>query len=92
LGDFVVMPNHVHLLACLIRAAEIEAQCRSWKKFTAGKINELLGRDGRFWQEESFDHLVRSIEQFEHVQRYIAANPIQAHLSPGEYLSYVRPK
>ncbi len=92
LGDFIVMPNHVHLLTCLLGATEIEAQCRSWKTFTAGKINKLLGRNGRFWQVESFDHLVRSVEQFEHLRQYIAANPIRAGLSPGEYLAYERPK
>jgi putative transposase len=92
LGDFVVMPNHVHLLCCLVGSTEIELQCRSWKKFAAGQINQALGRNGRFWQEESFDHLVRSPEQFEHFQRYIAANPIRAGLSAGEYLHYIRPK
>ena len=65
LGDFVVMPNHVHLLVCLIGDTELETLCYSWKKFTGGRINDALGRKGRFWQEESFDHLVRSAEQFE---------------------------
>jgi putative transposase len=92
MGDFVIMPNHVHLLACLRGQTEIERQCGSWKKFAAGKINEALGRSRRFWQEGSFDHLVRSPDQFEHLQRYIAANPMQAGLLPDEYLSYVRPK
>jgi type I restriction enzyme R subunit len=92
LGDFVVMPNHVHLLVCLLGVTEIEAQCRSWKKFSAGQINRLLGRRGRFWQEESFDHLVRSAEQFERLQRYIAENPAKARLRDGEYLHWVRPK
>jgi REP-associated tyrosine transposase len=44
LGDFIVMPNHVHLLACLLGNTEIERQCMSWKKFTAGKINRALGQ------------------------------------------------
>jgi putative transposase len=92
LGDFVVMPNHVHLLCCLIGPTEIERQCRSWKRFTAGRINRSLGRSGRFWQEESFDHLVRSLDQFEHLQRYIAANPHKAGLSTDEYLHYIRPR
>ncbi|HEV3022195.1 MAG TPA: transposase [Pirellulales bacterium] len=92
LGDFVVMPNHVHLLVGLRGLTEIEALCRSWKKFAAGKINRALARDGRFWQEESFDHLVRSVEQFAHFEGYIAQNPSQAGLGPGEYLAYVRGK
>jgi type I restriction enzyme R subunit len=71
---------------------EIETQCRSWKSFAAREINRKLSRRGRFWQEESFDHLVRSLEQFEALQRYIADNPKKAHLSSGEFLHYTLPK
>jgi putative transposase len=91
MGDFVVMPNHVHLLVCLHGASEIEEQCNSWKRFSARKINQSLGRRGRFWQEESFDQLVRSPEQFEWLRRYIAENPVRARLHQGEYLHWVRP-
>ena len=92
LGDFVVMPNHVHLLVCLLGATEIERQCHSWKKYSARQINRLLGCSGRFWQEESFDHLVRSPEQFERFEHYIAENPYKAGLREGEFLHWVRPK
>ncbi|MFK7737948.1 MAG: transposase [Pirellulaceae bacterium] len=83
IGDFVVMPNHVHLLVCLIGDTDIVSQCYSWKKFAAGKINKVLGKVGRFWQEDSFDHLVRSPEQFATIQRYIAMNP--RNLPNGHY-------
>ncbi|MHC4399774.1 MAG: transposase [Planctomycetota bacterium] len=89
-GDFVVMPNHVHLLVCLVGETELEAQCYSWKKFTATEINRHLGRRGRLWQEESFDHLVRSFEQLEAIRRYIAENPARAKLREGEFLHYKR--
>jgi type I restriction enzyme R subunit len=92
LGDFVVMPNHVHLLVCLRGTTEIGRQCRSWKTFTARKVNECIGRRGRFWQAESFDHLVRSESQFRYLQHYIADNPRHAGLRPGEYLYHSRPK
>ena len=83
LGDFVVMPNHVHLLVCLLGETDILNQCYSWKKFTAGRINKAIGKSGRFWQEDSFDHLVRSPEQFAAIQGYIAENPRK--LREGEY-------
>jgi type I restriction enzyme R subunit len=91
LADSVIMPNHVHLLCCLLNKTEIERQCRSWKKFTATEINRVLRRKGRFWQEESFDHLVRSPEQFEYLQTYIAHNPVRAKLREGEFVHYHRP-
>ena len=86
IGDFVVMPNHVHLLVCLLGGTDLLKQCRSWKTFSAGKINKVLGKTGRFWQEESFDHLVRSPEQFCAIQQYIRKNP--NHLQKGEYFLY----
>jgi putative transposase len=92
LGDYVIMPNHVHLLTCLMGSTEIETQCYSWKKYSACQINRLLSRKGRFWQEESFDHLVRSPEQFEYLRKYIAQNPQAAGLSEGEYLYWRCPK
>jgi type I restriction enzyme R subunit len=92
LGDFIIMPNHVHLLVCLSGTTDIEDQCHSWKKYSAVQINRLLHRRGRFWQEESFDHLVRSVDQFAWFERYIAENPLKARLRPGEYLHWIRPK
>jgi type I restriction enzyme R subunit len=91
LGDFVVMPNHVHAIIGLIGATAIEAQCKSWKRYSATEINCLTGARGRFWQEEAFDHLVRSPEQFDALRQYIADNPKKAGLKTGEYLYYRRP-
>lgn len=90
LGDLAIVANHVHLLVCLFGATDIEQQCSSWKRYSATKINQALGRRGRFWHEESFDHLVRSPEHFDHFRRYIADNPKKANLRPGEYLHWHR--
>jgi REP element-mobilizing transposase RayT len=86
LGNFVVMPNHVHVMVCLLGDTEIVAQCTSWKRFSAREINRELKQKGRFWQEESFDHIVRSPEQFAAIQHYIASNP--RNLSFDEYFLY----
>lgn len=90
LGDFVVMPNHVHLLVCLLGDTDLKQQCYSWKKYTATEINRVLGRVGRFWHEESFDHLVRNPDQFDYLKAYIANNPRKAGLRAGEYLHWQR--
>ncbi len=44
LTDFVVMPNHVHVLVAFATDDEMLVQCTSWKRFTARRINGLLGR------------------------------------------------
>jgi len=88
LTDFVVMPNHAHLLAAFPDEDAMLKQCESWKHYTAGKINRALGQSGRFWQQDGFDHLVRSADQFDYLRKYIADNPRKANLKPGEYVHY----
>jgi putative transposase len=88
LTDFIVMPNHVHLLASFPDESAMLARCEAWKRFTAVRLNRALGRRGRFWQVDGFDHLVRDEVQFEKFRRYIADNPRRAGLKAGEYLWY----
>ena len=85
LTDFVVMPNHVHVLVSFPDESALLQQCESWKHFTATKINRTLRRNGRFWQQDGFDHLVRSVDQFYYLRKYIAENPTKAKLAAEEY-------
>ena len=86
MGDFVVMPNHVHLLAAFPDPNAMEKQFDSWLHYTAVQINRLTNRSGHFWQQEPFDHLVRSVEQYEYLRCYIADNPKKANLREGQYI------
>ena len=86
MGDFVIMPNHVHLLAAFPDAAAMETQIGSWLRYTAVRINRLTNGRGHFWQQEPFDHLVRSPQQYQYLRDYIRDNPIKANLREGEYL------
>ncbi|MBN9118638.1 MAG: transposase [Planctomycetes bacterium] len=90
LFDFVVMPNHVHVLASFPERGAMRKQCESWKHYTATRLNRLLSRTGRFWEEESFDHLVRSEAQFEQFREYIVTNPRNANLRTSEFVHYSR--
>ena len=79
LHAFVVMPNHVHLL---VTPSVVSTR---WlgplKGFTAHAANKLLGIVGRaFWQDESYDHLVRNDAEFERIRNYIERNPVKAGL------------
>ncbi|MEM6468342.1 MAG: transposase [Planctomycetota bacterium] len=91
MGDFVVMPNHVHLLASFHDAERMRRQFGSWLRWTAMKINSATGAKGHFWQEEPFDHLVRSNAQLEYLRKYIKENPLRAKLKKGEYLLRICP-
>lgn len=57
--DFVVTPNHAHLLAPFLDEDGMLDQCESWKHFTARKINRTSGSSGHFWQQDGFDYLIR---------------------------------
>jgi putative transposase len=48
------------------------------KGAVARHCKELLGRTGRFWQPDSYDHIVRTLEQLAHFREYIAENPEKA--------------
>jgi REP element-mobilizing transposase RayT len=88
LTDFVVMPYHVHVLAAFPRPEAMLQQCKSWKHFTATKINKELGAKDRLWQQDGFDHLVRTQAKYDQLRDYIAFNPDKANLKPGEYRAY----
>jgi hypothetical protein len=86
LGDFILMPNHVHLLVTPFGNWRLEKLLHSWKRHSALEINKLRGVQGSLWEEESFDHIVRSLEQLQFYRRYIRENPVKAGLRDGEYL------
>ena len=79
LHAFVVMPNHVHLLVTP------KVVATKWlgplKGFTAHQANAVLGaHGGAFWQEESYDHVVRYAAAFDRIRVYIEENPVSAGL------------
>jgi putative transposase len=88
--DFVVMPNHVHVLAAFPSEEGMRKQCASWKHYTAVRLDQALGVQGKFWASDSYDHLVRGADQFDGLRRYIAENPRRAKLQPGQFIHYSR--
>jgi hypothetical protein len=55
---------------------------KSLKGITAKRANAMLALTGNpFWQEESYDHLVRHMPEFERVRNYIEENPVRAGLA-----------
>jgi REP element-mobilizing transposase RayT len=89
---YVVMPSHLHWVfrprgeweAALGKAADErsprERIMHSLKRHTALECNRLLGRDGVFWQDESYDHCPRDGDELERILNYIEWNPVKAGL------------
>ncbi len=85
LGDFVIMPNHVHVLFRPRDGHPLGKILHSWKSFTAKKINAALNQTGACWQEDYWDRLIRNERHFAACQRYIAQNPVKAQLRDDEF-------
>jgi REP element-mobilizing transposase RayT len=80
LHAFVIMPNHVHLLVTPF--VPLPKLTKSLKGITAKRGNALLGLIGHpFWQEESYDRMVRDQREFERIRNYIEENPVRAGLA-----------
>ncbi len=75
----VVMPDHLHFVAGL-RKGSLAEFMRSFKGYTAYKINELKNKKGPFWQPQYHDHALRQDEDLNEVVLYTLRNPVRAGL------------
>ena len=81
----VVMPDHVHMILTPLidRQQEIVsliAIMRAIKGASGRAINQRMGRHGAVWQEESFDHVLRSSESLDAKIDYVLQNPVRKGL------------
>jgi REP element-mobilizing transposase RayT len=80
------MPDHVHvILTPLLDEQKGEVRSlieimRTIKSASAHLINRRLHRQGPVWQEESFDHVVRSSEGLDAKVEYVLQNPVRRGL------------
>lgn len=81
LGDYVIMPNHVHILFRPLATVELGELLGPWRSISAKEISRLTGHQGALWQEEQFDHIVRGPESLTKFRRYIQNNPLKCR--PG---------
>jgi len=82
---FCIMSNHVH---AVFESGGSDCQSdlplykilQSLKRHTARQANIILGRQGAFWQGESYDHVIRDNTEFLRIIHYVVENPVQAGL------------
>jgi REP-associated tyrosine transposase len=85
-GEFVIMPNHVHFLVAFPDQTTMKAQFESWVTLTTEQIRLVNAEAGELWHPDPFHNVVRSVEQYEWLVRYIADNPRKSGLHRGEYV------
>ena len=86
------MPDHVHLILAPETRSDgwpfsLPEIMRLVKGRSAHIVNKHLGRQGPVWQDEFFDHVLRSHESLEEKLDYILMNPVRAGLveQAGDY-------
>jgi REP element-mobilizing transposase RayT len=82
----VVMPDHAHLILTPLTddarqlVVSLSEIMKAIKGASAHAINHRLGRDGTLWQQESFDHVLRSAGSLDGKIRYVLENPARRSL------------
>ena len=78
-GRYVIMPDHLHFFcAPELTAKPLPTFIGFWKEWTAKQIKRTLGLADRVWQEEFFDHVMRSSESYAQKWDYVRENPVRA--------------
>ena len=85
----VVMPDHVHLIYSPLRRDDgwsytLPEIMKAIKGRSARLINVALKRSGPVWQEEFFDHVLRSNDSLVDRVDYVCQNPVRAGLVKTE--------
>ena len=85
--DFVVMPDHVHLLLTVGGNISIEKAMQFIKGGFSYRLKKELGYSGEVWQRGFSEVRVEDRQSFLRHQEYIAENPVRARLvdSPDKF-------
>ena len=85
--EFVVMPNHVHLLITLDGTMSIEKAMQFIKGGYSHRLKKELGYTGEIWQRGYSEVRVDDRASFLTHRQYIANNPVEAGLAktPEEF-------
>ena len=85
LHEFVIMPDHFHLL--ITPTLTLERALQLIKGGFSFRAKRELGFGGEIWETSFYDRRVRDWEEYSAFQRYIHLNPVKRGLaaSPEQY-------
>jgi REP element-mobilizing transposase RayT len=83
---FCIMSNHVHAVFEPLQQSDssersLHTIMQFLKGYTGNKVNSILARTGPFWQDESYDHVIRDQEELQRIVHYVLGNPVKAGLA-----------
>ena len=79
--EFVLMPDHFHLLLTPAPDVSLEKVLQLLKGGFSFRVKRKPGSSAEIWQEGFTEHRVKSAEDFECHAVYIRDNPVRAHLA-----------
>jgi putative transposase len=87
LHEFVLMPDHFHLL--ITPTESLERSLQLIKGGFSYRARKELGFVGEIWQLSYHDRRVRDIEEYRAFREYLHMNPVRRRLvsTPAEYLT-----
>jgi len=81
IGRYVIMPDHVHFFCSAeLNAKSLPAVMQAWKQWTSKRIAREIKLSGHTWQDEFFDHILRSSESYGQKWDYVRENAVRAKL------------
>ena len=83
LNDFVIMPDHIHLLIEVGNDMTIEKAMQLIKGRFSHRLSDEIGYKGEVWQRGFTEVQVMNKQAFETHRAYIAENPVKAGLAPS---------
>jgi putative transposase len=79
--DFVIMPNHVHVLMTVSGEMSLEKAMQLIKGSFSFRANKELGFHGEIWQRGYSDVQILDDQSFQQHREYIENNPVKAGLA-----------
>ena len=80
-GDYLLMPDHVHFFAQPRDDADPMGQwVKAWKSISARQMIKAFQLEGPIWQDDYFDRYLRSGESYNQKWQYVRGNPMRAGL------------
>ncbi|MEE7626978.1 transposase [Methylobacter sp. Wu8] len=83
---FSIMPNHVHLL--FTQKTGLSCLMQKLKGESAILLNQVLGRQGKFWQKDYYDKQIRDERHYCIAYEYIKNNALKAGLKDADKRFY----
>ena len=82
LHEFVVMPDHFHVLLTSVPPVTLEKSGQFIKGGFSYRARKELGLIGEPWQTSFYDHRVRDGDEYSRFRHYIHMNPVRRRLVP----------